>query len=493
MEKLTFYYIIKNTFRRSERSTFVDMASNQTNERRDTAMKTLIKTQTVKTALCVIAWVFMIAANTALAADSANPVSKTLITNTNIFDGKSEKLANGMSVLIEGNKITKVAKSITAPDGAMVIDAEGRTLMPGLSDAHWHMVQANTTNNVLLASGLDYITLVAADGAKKLLMRGFTTIRDVGGPVFGLKKAIDEGLIDGPRIYPSGAIITQTSGHADFRNPTEVPREFGRDLIPQEQIGLMAIADGVPQVIQRVRENLMKGATQIKLTAGGGVASPSDPLDVRQFTHDELKAAVEVAETWNTYVAVHVYTPKGIQEALRAGVKSIEHGQMMDKKTAKMIAEKGAIVSMQPFLNDEDAIPFPPGSFQEKKYQEMVSGTDNAYKLCKKYNIKVGFGTDYQNDPELTLRQNAQLAKLVRWYEPAEVLKIGTSLNQEIFKMCGPRDPYPGKNGVVEEGAYADLILVDGNPLENINLIADPDKNFVMIMKDGKIYKNTTK
>jgi len=424
-------------------------------------------------------------------AQERTPENVVLFTNANVFDGTIDKLADGMSVLIEGNKITKIASSIKAPKGATVIDANGRVLMPGLSDAHWHMVQANTTNNVLLASGLDYITLVAADGAKKLLMRGFTTIRDVGGPVFGLKKAIDEGLIDGPRIYPSGALITQTSGHADFRSSTEVPREIGRDLIPQEQIGLMAIADGVPQVIQRVRENLMKGATQIKLTAGGGVASPSDPLDVAQFTEDELKAAVEVAETWNTYVAVHAYTANAVQRALRAGVKSIEHGQMIDEETAKMIAEKGAIVSMQPFLDDEDAIPFPPGSFQEKKYQEMISGTDNAYKLCKKYNIKVGFGTDFQNDPQLTRRQGAQLAKLVRWYEPAEVLKIGTSLNQEIFKMCGPRDPYPGKNGVVEEGALADLLLVDGNPLENINLIADPDKNFVIIMKDGKIYKNT--
>jgi len=429
----------------------------------------------------------------AASAAAQQPPALTLFTNVNVFDGVHEALIENASVLVEGNLIKEVSTDAITADGATVIDGGGRTLMPGLTDCHWHVVQANTTNDVLLASGPDYTALVAAVGARDMLMRGFTTVRDVGGPVFGLKRAIDEGMYEGPRIYPSGALITQTSGHADFRNSIEVPRELGRDLIPQEQFGLMAIADGVPAVMQRVRENLMKGASQIKLTAGGGVASPSDPLDVSQFTGEELRAAVEVAETWNTYVAVHAYTPKAIQAALRAGVKSIEHGQLLDEATAKMIAEKGAVLCLQPFLDDEDAIPFPAGSFQEAKYQEMISGTDNAYTLAKKYGIKAGFGTDMQNDPELTRRQGAQLAKLTRWYEPAEVLRIGTSLNQEIFKMSGPRDPYPGKNGVVEEGALADLLLVDGNPLENIQLIADPWKNFLVIMKDGKIYKNTIK
>jgi len=430
-------------------------------------------------------------AGAAASAAAQEPPARTLFTNVNVFDGVNDALIENASVLVEGNLIKKVSTDAIPTDGATVIDGGGRTLMPGLSDCHWHVVQANTTNNVLLASGLDYITLVAAAGARDTLMRGFTTVRDVGGPVFGLKRAIDEGLYEGPRIYPSGALITQTSGHADFRNPIEVPRELGRDLAPQEQFGLMAVADGVPAVMQRVRENLMKGASQIKLTAGGGVASPSDPLDVGQFTGEELRAAVEVAETWNTYVAVHAYTPKAVQAALRAGVKSIEHGQLLDEETAKMIAEKRAALCLQPFLDDQDAIKFPPGSFQEKKYQQMISGTDNAYQLAKKYGIKAGFGTDIQNDPESTRRQGAQLAKLTRWYKPAEVLRIGTSLNQEIFKMSGPRDPYPGKNGVVEEGALADLLLVDGNPLENIQLIADPWKNFLVIMKDGKIYKNS--
>ncbi len=180
-----------------------------------------------------------------------------------------------------------------------------------------------------------------------------------------------------------------------------------------------------------------------------------------------------------------------MQHALRAGVKSIEHGLMIDEETAQMIKEADAWVCMQPILDDEDAIPFPDGSFESIKYHQLVSGTPVAYELAKQYGLKMGFGTDTQNDPPLADRQGAQLAKLTQWFEPWEVLRIATSRNYELFKMVGPRDPYPGKNGVIEEDALADLILVDGNPLEDINLIADPENNFVLIMKDGKIYKNT--
>ena len=430
--------------------------------------------------------------STAFAADAkAEPKSQILITNVNVFDGKNEKRIMNADVLIEGNLIKQVSTKKIAADGATVIDGGGRTLMPGLSDCHWHMVHANMPNAVLLKSDLDYITLGAAVAAEKTLMRGFTTVRDMGGPVYGLKKMIDEGTYVGPRIYPSGAYISQTSGHADFRSPLDVPRSYSRDLTPQERMGFMHIADGVPQVAQRVRENLLKGASQIKVMAGGGVASPSDPLDVSQYTLEELKAAVEVAESWNTYVTVHAYSAKAVKHSLEAGVKSIEHGQMIDEEAAKMIRKKDAWVCMQPFLDDEDAIPMVVGSFPWQKYQLLLGGTDNAYKLAVKYKLKMGFGTDIQNDPKLADRQGAWLAKLTLWYEPWEALSMATSKNQEMFKMSGPRDPYPNPNGVITKGAYADLILVDGNPLENLDLVADPDKNFLIIMKDGKIYKNT--
>ena len=240
----------------------------------------------------------------------------------------------------------------------------------------------------------------------------------------------------------------------------------------------------------RVREQLMLGATQIKLTAGGGVASPHSPLDVSTFTEPELRAAVEAAENWGTYVTVHAYTPATIQRAIAAGVKCIEHGHLMDEPTAKLMAERGIWLSIQPFP-DEMADAFPPGSQEWAKAQEVLAGTETAYRLAKKYKLKTAFGTDILFSPALAQRQGALLAKLVRWYTPAEALVMATGTNAQLLAMSGKRNPYPGKLGVVEEGALADLLLVDGNPIENIKLIEDPAKNFVVIMKDGKTYKNT--
>jgi len=421
----------------------------------------------------------------------AQEPERTLITNARIFSGTSPDLSDTMSVLVEGNKITKIGASIAAPQGATVIDAAGKTLMPGLTDAHWHTMHAHIASMQIFVNDIGYLTLVGAEAAEATLMRGFTSVRDVGGPVFGIKKMIDEGRIAGPRIYPSGAYITQTSGHGDFRFPTVMTRKDGRELLDGEMMGWTKIADGVPQVMRRVRENLMSGATQIKVMAGGGVASLSDPLDVRQYTLEEMKAAVEVAATWNTYVCVHAYSDVAVRGALEAGVQSIEHGQMITEDTAKLIKEHDAWLCLQPLLNDEDAVPFPDGSFEQEKFLKMTAGTEEAYELASKYDLKVAFGSDLQNGAAIAATQGKALAKLKRWYEPWEVLKMATSTNYELFKMCGPRDPYPGENGVIKEGALADMLLVDGNPLENIDLISDPDKNFVMIMKDGKIYKNT--
>jgi imidazolonepropionase-like amidohydrolase len=249
----------------------------------------------------------------------------------------------------------------------------------------------------------------------------------------------------------------------------------------------------VEQVLIRTREQLRQGATQIKIMAGGGVSSAYDPLDVAQYTEEEINAAVRAAAGWNTYVTVHAYTPTAVQSAIKAGVKCIDHGHLLDEATAKLMAEKGIWWSLQPFMDDEDAVPFPEGSDSRRKYLEMVNGTDNAYKLAKKYNIKTAFGTDVLFDPKLAKRQGAQLAKLVKWYTPFEVLKMATSGNASLLEMCGPRNPYPKKLGVIEEGAYADLILVDGDPLANISLVANPEKNFVLIIKNGEVIKNTIK
>jgi imidazolonepropionase-like amidohydrolase len=422
--------------------------------------------------------------------------SVTLFQNVRIFDGKAASLSDPSNVLVRGNKIEKISTEPIPTDrrgDTKLIDCGGRTLMPGLIDAHWHAMMAAVPFNVSMTADGGYLNLLASREAGNTLMRGFTTIRDMGGPTFGLKRAIDEGVIVGPRIYPSGAIITVTSGHGDFRQTYELPRVLGGPLTHIEETGAAMLADSPDEVRVRVREQLMLGATQIKLTAGGGVASPHSPLDVSTFTEPELRAAVEAAENWGTYVTVHAYTPRAISRAIEAGVKCIEHGHLMDEATAKLMAEKGIWLSTQPFLSHEDSSPFPPGSEQRAKQLQVVAGVDTVYTLAKKYKLKTAFGTDILFDARQAEHQGTELATLVRWYSPAESLKMATSVNGELLALSGPRNPYPGKLGVVEEGALADLLVVDGDPIADIKLIANPARNFLVIMKDGKIYKNTFK
>jgi imidazolonepropionase-like amidohydrolase len=422
----------------------------------------------------------------------AAPVSggTTLFQNVRIFDGRSSALSAPSNVLVKGGTIARISVSPIAVDANVrTIAASGRVLMPGLIDAHWHAIMAATPQMVLMTADPNYLQLLAARQAEATLMRGFTTVRDLGGPVFGLKRAIDEGVTIGPRIYPSGAFISQTSGHGDFRFSFEVPRLPGGPLSHSEVEGIAAIADSPDEVRLRAREQLRQGASQIKLMAGGGVASPYNPIESTQYTEPEIRAAVEAADNWGTYVTVHAYTPRAIRQALAAGVKCIEHGQLIDEPTAKLLADNGIWWSLQPLLDDEDAPPLV-NPVSQKKALEVFAGTDNAYKLAKKYNVKTAFGTDILFDARLTTRQGAILAKMVRWYTPAEALKMATADNGALMALSGFINPYPGKLGVVEEGAIADLLLVDGNPLENIELVADPDKNFLVIMKGGTIYKD---
>lgn len=417
----------------------------------------------------------------------------TLFQNVRIFDGKSAALSAPSSVLVRGNTIERISSSpitVDTKDNARVIAGDGRVLMPGLIDAHWHAFMAATPQMVLMTADPNYLQLLAAREAERTLMRGFTTVRDLGGPVFGLKRAIDEGIMVGPRMYPSGAMISQTSGHGDFRFAFEVPRTLGGPLSHSEAEGIAAIADSPDEVRLRVREQLRQGASQIKLMAGGGVNSPYNPIESTQFTEAEIRAAVEAADNWGTYVTVHAYTPRAIRQAIAAGVKCIEHGHLVDESTAKLMADKGIWWSLQPLTYDEEVFArMSPVS--QKKALEVFAGTENAYKLAKKYHIKTAFGADVLFDAKAASRQGAYLAKLVRWYTPAEALKMATADNGELMALSGFINPYPGKLGIVEEGALADLLLVDGNPLEDINLVAGPDKNFLVIMKNGAIYKNT--
>ena len=417
--------------------------------------------------------------------------AEILFQNVRIFDGKNGALSAPSNVLIKGNKIERISTDAIAVEGEpTVIDAAGRTLMPGLIDAHWHAALAAIPRLVAHTGDIGYINFVAGHQARATLLRGFTTIRDLGGATFALKRAIDEGIIDGPRIFPCGAVISQTGGHGDPRPQYEVPRALNASLSQPERIGQTAIADGADAVLLRVREQLMLGACQIKLMAGGGVASDFDPLDVTQYTEAELRAAVAAADNWGTYVTVHAYTPKAIRAAIAAGVKCIEHGHLIDEPTAKLMAEKDIWWSIQPFIGDEFASRFAEGSTNRAKALLVIKGTDTAYGLAKKYKIKTAWGSDIVFSPHLMKTHGEQLTKLVRWYTPVEILKMATADNAELLALSGPRNPYPGKLGVVEEGALADLIVVDGDPLANIQLVEDPDKNFVVIMKDGKIYKD---
>ncbi|TCM67526.1 imidazolonepropionase-like amidohydrolase [Acinetobacter calcoaceticus] len=442
--------------------------------------------------------ILLLGAVTSVSAHSPSTVSPStavaekqtvLFKNVRIFDGKSTKLTPPMHVLVEGNQIKAIMKEINIPlDQVKLIEGANRTLMPGLIDAHWHSMLAALPAMKMMSAEVADMNFMAAQEANNTLMRGFTTVRDLGGPVFSLKRAIDSKIVTGPRIWPSGAIISQTGGHGDFRMTYDIPSTSNGVLSRGEAAGGGIIADGPDEVRKRVREQLMLGATQIKLAAGGGVSSTYDPIDVAQYSVEEFKAAVDAADNWGTYVSVHAYTPKAIQMALQGGVKVIEHAQLLDEPTAKMMASKGAWLSGQAFIDNEFANP-QVGANRQKQMQ-VQAGTDKAYDLAKKYKLKVSWGTDILFNPQMTKNQGAILATMTRWYSPVEVLKMATSTNAELLKLSGERSPYVGKLGVIEEGALADILLVNGDPIENIQLIADPEKNLAVIMKDGVIYKN---
>ena len=420
------------------------------------------------------------------------PANIVIFKKVDVFDGKSPELLKNVYVLVKGNQIESITETQpTLPTNSNVteIDGKGRVLMPGLIDNHYHTAFASGKMASFFTSDPTLAYYRAAREAQATLMRGFTSIRDLAGGMYGLRQAIDQGLVNGPRMWVSGAGISQTAGHADFRNINEIPAAENNAPNFMTRNNHAVVADGVAEVQKRVREQLMQGASQIKIMAGGGVSSLYDPIDVSQYSLAEIKAAVEAADNWNTYVTVHAYTPKAVRMAIEAGVKVVEHGHLLDEETVQLMSEKGIWWSLQPFLDDEDANP-QTGMALIKK-QMTQKGTEQAYRLAKKYNVKTAFGTDILFSNEGGVKQGKILAKLTKWYTPNELLKMATHDNAELLALSGPRSPYQGKLGVVEKGALADLILVSGNPIENIQLIANPEENFKVIMKDGKIYKNT--
>jgi len=423
----------------------------------------------------------------------AQKTQTILITNVEIFNGIDQKTVKG-NVLIEGNLIAKISdKPIPTNKITLVtvIDGGGKFLMPGLIDAHYHAMFASLPQIALLTSDIGFVNIAAAKNIENLLMNGYTSIRDLGGPVFGLKQAIDRELVNGPRIWPSGAFISQTGGHGDFRLPNDIPSDPTKGLTYAERINAAAIADSPDAVRIKAREQLMLGASQLKLMAGGGVSSVYDPLDVTQYTEAEIRAAVEAAENWGTYVTVHAYTPRAIQQSIRAGVKCIDHGQMIDEETVKMMVEHNVAWSLQPFIDEGDKGVLSPES--RAKQLEMYKLTDTAFALAKKYKIKIGYGTDVLFDGQKAAQPAAQLLKMKRWFNNYEILKMATSNNANILAMSGKRSPYSGRIGVIEEGALADVLILNGNPIQNLELFKNANDNISVIIKDGKFIKNTIK
>ncbi len=340
---------------------------------------------------------------------AGQPPRPILFTNFRLFDGSASTLRDGLRLLVEGNRIKAVAQgNPAAPDGAHVIDCGGLVLMPGLIDAHWHSIFAALPLSALMAAEVGYIHLAASAEAERTLMRGFTTVRDLGGPAFALKQAIDEGLVPGPRIYPSGAMITATGGHGDLRPLSDLP-SVGGTLSRVEQSGGSIIADGPDAVRQRVREQLMQAASQIKLVGSGGISTPRSPLDAAGFTELELRAGVEAAEDWATYATVHAYTSATIQRAIAAGARCIEHGHLMDEATAKVMSEKGVWLSIQPFVGDDDSICLT-GQSRDQQLR-VIAATDKAYTLAKNHRIKTAFGSDLLFSDTLTARQGTELSR----------------------------------------------------------------------------------
>jgi imidazolonepropionase-like amidohydrolase len=447
-----------------------------------------------------------------LAAIVAWPVTaadQVLFKNVTIFDGTSDQLTKGMDVLVEGNLIGKIGKGLSADEGARVLDGGGRTLMPGLIEGHGHLMM-NGTSLADIENNRNWEELASRAAAKAdmALMSGFTSWRDMGGMGSGLKKTIDAGLLKGPRIYPSGAFIGPTGSHADFRNFT-TPNEtvYGANSAGS-RLGMTFTADDVAMIKTGARQNFMQGATQIKIMSSGGVASAFDPWQLDAYSAEEIQAAVEVADAYGSYVGSHAYSKTSIMRCLENGVKTIEHGFSFDGDIAAMMKEKGAYMTtnthaFSPELGKIEAISSSPAS--ARKAASATAAFAGWVDNVKKYRPKFGFQADCvggiesckkQTDHEIWLSANL----LGNHY----TLKSLTSVNGEILALTGDTlNPYPeGKLGVIEEGAYADILLVDGNPLEDIGAIGGSEQwfdapardgidNIRIIMKDGVIYKNS--
>ncbi|CAH6799071.1 amidohydrolase family protein [Vibrio sp. 99K-1] len=418
---------------------------------------------------------------------------KKLITNANIFNGVDNNLIENVSILIEDNLITQIGE-VDATLADEIIDAQGGTVMPGLIDAHVH-ITLSAPFNVIDTMTREEVAIRSAKISEEMLMRGFTTIRDVAGNTLGLKNSIDNGYATGPRILPSMAAISQTCGHSDYRqNQAQERLANGHEDSPMMKLGAMKVADGRSEVLKAVREQLFMGASQIKIMAGGGASSTFDPLDTLQFTSEEMKAAVDAASDYGTYVAAHIHTSDAMRRAAEAGVMSFEHATIMDDDIAEIIKEKGIWVIPSYFTSSliaERKIPLP-NEETYRKTERVGKAMFKSAELIKKYDIQnIAFGTDCVGETNVHATQLNELGAIEQVFDTITALRMATSNCGRLFEMSTYQHPYQqGKLGQIVEGAYADLLIIDGNPLEGVACVANTDTQ-KLIMKDGKVYKNT--
>jgi imidazolonepropionase-like amidohydrolase len=421
---------------------------------------------------------------------------RTLIVNADVFDGKKPQLYEKRNIIIENNLVNEIVPGkIPTENFDIVYNADGYTVIPGLVDAHvhlsWHSVDLDRMR-------MDEVAIRSAKAAEIMLLKGFTTVRDAGGVTYGLKKCIDAGIVPGPRIFPSNGYISQTSGHGDLRSSRAqniLPGE--RHISPLLRSGGSVIADGVPEMLKAVREQLFLGASQIKLMAGGGFSSRYDPIRTVQFSLEEIKAAVGAAEDFGTYVMAHIYTPAAMHRAARAGVRSFEHATFLDEETARVVKDQGIWICPCPQFGGEkeDSPPVPrvkPRNPYDDEYISMSRNPERATELINRFDLPIAFGSDVGFSLEfIAAGQLRDFRAFKLRFGSRKGLVSATGAAHELLNLSTSQNPYPrGKIGVLETGSFADLLFVRGNPAEDLDILAERD-NVVLIMKNGVVYKNT--
>jgi len=419
-----------------------------------------------------------------LSVSLAAQAGSVLIKDVRIFNGVDAKLRSGQVLVVDG-KIEKIsADVIEAPADIIVIDGGNRILTPGFIDLHVHL-----TMHSPVALAKEHATAVGARSvaaAKFFLDHGFTTIRDAGGTHPDLARAFNSGALYGPRVFPSGAIVSQTAGHGDWRAPYE-PNPAHTGGSPYMTADSAILADGTDATLVAVRENLKNGATQIKIMGGGGVMSDYDPIHSLQPSPAEIRAAVQAAGDWGTYVLAHAYTAEAVTRLIENGVKCIEHGLLIDDKTARLAADNDVAISTQ--LVIFRSLPMMEGlsGFQREKARLVATGQENLIKLIKKYDILTGFSTDFIFGEYQALPR--EFTERAQFWSNAEVLRQATSESAKIIRMAGKLNRH-GNFGEIREGWVADLLLHEGELLEDLSVLADPEANLALIMKDGEIIKS---